>query len=417
MISEQLQVSTRTGLVILQLAIITLALTGLCEGQAARRRKHTIDKQPFGKTVDGVAVDIYTLKNANGVEARITTYGGIVVSLRVPDQKGKFDDVVLGYDNLDGYLKNNGPYMGALIGRYANRIAKGTFKLNGVEYHLAVNNGPNHLHGGLKGFDKVVWTGKALRVPNGAALKLTYQSKDGEENYPGNLSVAVIYTLTDANELKIDYSATTDKRTVVNLTSHSYFNLAGQGNGDILKQQLMINANRFTPTDAGSIPTGELRRVQGTPFDFTRLTEIGARIDQDDEQLKFGNGYDHNFVLNKQGKRLTLAATAYEPTTGRQMEVYTTEPGIQFYAGNFLDGSITGKAGKVYNRRYGFCLEAQHFPDSPNQPKFPSVVLSPGQRYTQTTIYKFSTKYFGVRRQSPDLSGRRRRFGSRSTFE
>jgi aldose 1-epimerase len=392
MISEQLRVSTRTGLVILQLAIITLALTGLCQGQSARNRRHSIDKQPFGKTGDGVAVDIYTLKNANGVEARITTYGGIVVSLKVPDRNGKFDDVVLGYDNLDGYLKNNGPYMGALIGRYANRIARGTFKLNGVEYHLAVNNGPNHLHGGLKGFDKVVWTGKALRVANGAALKLTYQSKDGEENYPGNLSAAVIYTLTDANELKIDYSATTDKRTVVNLTSHSYFNLAGQGNGDILKQRLMINANRFTPTDSGSIPTGELRRVQGTPFDFTRPTEIGARIDQDDEQIKFGNGYDHNFVLNKQGKLLTLAAKAYEPTTGRVMQVYTTEPGIQFYAGNFLDGSITGKEGKVYNRRYGFCLEAQHFPDSPNQPKFPSVVLSPGQRYTQTTIYKFSAK-------------------------
>src|SRR4051812_19503155 len=292
--SEQ-NVFARTSLFILQVAVISLTLSALCHAQVVKNRKHSVDKEAFGKTDDGTAVDIYTLKNANGAETRITTYGGIVVSLKVPDRNGKFDDVVLGYDNLDGYLKNNGPYMGAIIGRYANRIAKGTFKLSGVEYHLAVNNGPNHLHGGLKGFDKVVWTAKPLRVPNGAALKLTYLSKDGEESYPGTLSATVIYTLTDANELRIDYSATTDKRTVVNLTSHSYFNLAGQGNGDILKHQLFINANRFTPTDAGSIPTGELRRVQGTPFDFTRAREIGARIDQDDEQLKFGNGYDHNF--------------------------------------------------------------------------------------------------------------------------
>jgi aldose 1-epimerase len=381
-----------TGIRILQIAIISFALAGLCAAQGRKQPNHSIDKQAFGQTGDGTAVDLYTLKNATGAEVKITTYGGIVISLRVPDRNGKFDDVVLGYDNLDGYLKNNGPYMGALIGRYANRIAKGTFKLKGVEYHLAVNNGPNHLHGGIKGFDKVVWTAKPLRVANGAALKLTYLSRDGEENYPGNLSATVIYTLTDANELRIDYAATTDKRTVVNLTSHSYFNLAGQGNGDILKHRLVINANRFTPTDAGSIPTGELRLVKGTPFDFTRAMEIGARIDQDDEQLKFGSGYDHNFVLNKEGRRLTLAARAYEPTTGRVMRVYTTEPGVQLYAGNFLDGSITGKDGKVYNRRYGFCLEAQHFPDSPNQPKFPSVVLMPGQKYTQTTIYKFSTK-------------------------
>jgi aldose 1-epimerase len=381
-----------TGIRILQVTIISFALAGFCEAQGGKKTNHSIEKQAFGQTGDGTAVDLYTLKNANGAEVKITTYGGIVISLKVPDRNGKFDDVVLGYDNLDGYLKNNGPYMGALIGRYANRIAKGTFKLNGVEYHLAVNNGPNHLHGGIKGFDKVVWTGKPLRVANGAALKLTYLSKDGEESYPGNLSATVIYTLTDANELRIDYAATTDKRTIVNLTSHSYFNLAGQGNGDILKHQLSINANRFTPTDAGSIPTGELRAVRGTPFDFTRTAEIGARIDQDDPQLKFGSGYDHNFVLNKAGKRLTLAARAYEPTSGRVLQVYTTEPGVQLYAGNFLDGSITGKDGKVYKRNYGFALEAQHFPDSPNQPKFPSVVLGPGQRYTQTTIYKFSTK-------------------------
>ena len=385
--SERLRALFRASVLILQIAIVGLAL---CEAQGAG--KDSIKKELFGKTADGAAVDIYTLKNAAGAEVKITTYGGIVVSLKVPDKNGKFDDVVLGYDNLDGYLKNNGPYLGALIGRYANRIAKGRFKLDGVEYKLAVNNGENHLHGGLKGFDKVVWSATPLRVANGAALKLRYRSKDGEEGYPGNLSATVIYTLSDANELKIDYSATTDRRTIVNLTSHSYFNLAGQGNGDILKTQLFINANRFTPTDAGSIPTGELRPVRATPFDFTKPMEIGARIDQDEEQLRFGQGYDHNFVLNKQGKRLTLAARAYEPNSGRLMQVYTTEPGVQLYAGNFLDGSITGKDGKVYNRRYGFCLEAQHFPDSPNKPSFPSVVLTPGRRYTQTTVYKFSTK-------------------------
>jgi aldose 1-epimerase len=390
--SEQLRALLRIKSLILQITIVCLALTAICEAQSANKGKHSIDKQSFGQTADGTAVDIYTLKNTAGAEVRITNYGGIVVSLKVPDKNGKFDDVVLGYDNLDGYLKNNSPYMGALIGRYANRIAKGKFSLNGKQYQLAVNNGPNHLHGGIKGFDKVVWTAKPLRVANGAALKLTYVSKDGEENYPGNLTATVIYTLTDANELRIDYSATTDKRTIVNLTSHSYFNLAGQGNGDILKHTLFMNASRFTPTDAGSIPTGELKGVRGTPFDFMKATEIGARIDQDDQQLKFGQGYDHNFVLNKQGKRLTLAARVYEPTTGRTMQVYTTEPGMQLYAGNFLDGSITGKEGKVYNRRYGFCLEAQHFPDSPNEPKFPSVVLNPGGRYTQTTIYKFSAK-------------------------
>lgn len=387
--SQQTRAFLRITSLIIQITILCLALAGVSIAQ--RANKHSIEKQIFGKMPDGAAVDIYTLKNASGVEARITNYGGIVVSLKVPDRNGKFDDVVLGYDNLDGYLKNNSPYMGALVGRYANRIAKGTFKLNGTEYHLAVNNGANHLHGGLKGFDKVVWTAAPLRVANGAALKLTYVSKDGEENYPGNLTATVIYTLTDANELRIDYSATTDKRTIVNLTSHSYFNLAGQGTGDILKHQLFMNASRFTPTDAGAIPTGELKSVRGTPFDFTKPTDIGARIEQDDQQLKFGNGYDHNFVLIK-GKRLSLAAIASEPTTGRVMQVYTTEPGMQLYSGNFLDGSITGKDGKVYRRRYGFCLEAQHYPDSPNEPKFPSVVLNPGQRYTQTTIYKFSAK-------------------------
>src|ERR1043165_6981738 len=269
---------------IFHIGLVGLSITAVCASTA----KQSITKEPFGKTDEGVGVDLYTLTNAKGAQAKIITYGGIVVSLKVPDRNGKLEDVVLGYDNLAGYLKNNGPYLGALIGRYGNRIAKGKFSLNGNDYHLAQNNGENHLHGGLRGFDKVVWTGRPLKVRDGAALELTYLSKDGEEGYPGNLSVKVVYTLTDTNELRIDYSASTDKPTIVNLTHHSYFNLAGQGNGDILKHQLFINANQFTPTDAGSIPTGELRNVRGTPFDFTRPTVIGARIDQDDEQLKFG---------------------------------------------------------------------------------------------------------------------------------
>src|SRR5262249_12791720 len=298
---------------------------------------------------------------------RIMTYGGIVVSLKTPDRNGKMDDIVLGFDTLDAYLKGH-PFFGALAGRYANRIAKGRFTLDGVEYKLAVNNGENHLHGGIKGFDKVIWKARPLKVPGGAALELTYLSKDGEEGYPGNLSVRVVYTLTAANELKIDYTATTDKATVINLTHHSYFNLAGQGNGDILNHQLLINASRFTPTDAGSIPTGELRPVRGTPFDFTRATAIGARINQDEEQLKLAKGYDHNFVVNGNMGTMRRAARVSEPTTGRVMEVWTTEPGIQFYTGNFLDGTLTGKDGKVYQQRYGFCLETQHYPDSPNKP-------------------------------------------------
>lgn len=351
-----------------------------------------IKGRPFGKTADGTPVEIYTLTNAHGMEAQIMTYGGIVVSLKAPDRSGKMADVVLGYDTLDGYLKDNGPYMGALIGRYGNRIANGKFTLNGVEYTLAKNNGENHLHGGLKGFDKVVWKGTPLR--GGRGLRLTYLSKDGEEGYPGNLSVTVTYSLTNNNELRIDYAATTDKETVLNLTHHSYFNLAGAGMGDILGHEVFINADRFVPVaDSGAIPTGELRNVKGTPMDFTKPMAIGARITQPDEQLNFGRGYDHTWVLNKTRARTpSLAARVYEAKSGRLMEVYTTEPGVQFYTGNFLDGTITGKGGKVYNQRYGLCLEAQHYPDSPNQPKFPSTVLRPGQRYTQTTIYKFSAR-------------------------
>jgi len=348
----------------------------------------TVTKTSFGKTSAGENVDLYTLRNAHGVEARIMNYGGILVSLKVPDRNGKFDDVVLGLNDLDSYLKGH-PYFGALIGRYGNRIAKGRFTLNGVEYKLAVNNGENHLHGGIKGFDKVVWTGREMKTTAGPAVVLTYLSKDGEEGYPGNLRVRVVYTLTKNDELKIDYSATTDKDTVINLTHHSYFNLAGEGNGDILSHVVTINGNRFLPTDAGSIPTGELRPVAGTPFDFLKPTAIGARINQDDEQLKFGNGYDHTWVINGRAGTMRLAATAYEPASGRLMQVWTTEPGIQFYTGNFLDGTLTGKSGKIYQRRFGFCFETQHFPDSPNHPSFPTTTLKKGATYKSTTIYRF----------------------------
>ena len=351
----------------------------------------TVTKESFGKTAEGENVDLYTLRNAHGVEAKITNYGGIVTSLKVPDRSGKFDDVVLGFNDLDSYLKGH-PYFGAIIGRYGNRIAKGRFTLNGVEYKLAVNNGENHLHGGIKAFDKVVWTGKESKTPAGPALTLTYLSKDGEEGYPGNLNVTVVYTLTNNDELRIDYTATTDKDTVTNLTHHSYFNLAGEGNGDILNHRVMINATRFVPTDAGSIPTGELRNVAGTPFDFRKMFAIGARINQDEEQLKLGNGYDHTWIINGRPGALRLAAQAFEPTSGRRMQVWTTEPGMQFYTGNFLDGTLTGKSGKIYQRRYGFCFETQHYPDSPNHPSFPTTTLKKGATYRSTTIYKFSRR-------------------------
>ncbi|HEY0321773.1 MAG TPA: aldose epimerase family protein [Pyrinomonadaceae bacterium] len=376
-----------------KLALILNVITILFSVAALETKAQVnIKQEPFGKMPDGTAVTLYTLTNQSGIEARIMTYGGIVVSLKVPDRNGKLNDVVLGYDNLDGYIKNNSPYFGALIGRYGNRIAKGRFTLDGVEYKLAQNNGENHLHGGIRGFDKVVWQASTVKRGGGAALKLTYLSKDGEEGYPGNLSVAVIYTLTNQNELKIEYSATTDKATVLNLTNHSYFNLAGAGASDILSHEVMINADRFTPVDKGLIPTGALAVVKGTPMDFTIPTTIGSRIGQNYEQLIFGGGYDHNWVLNKNRKSLRLAARVYERTTGRVMEVYTTEPGMQFYTGNFLDGTITGKGGKVYEKRYGFCMETQHFPDSPNKRNFPSTLLRPGQKYSQTTVYKFSAK-------------------------
>ena len=348
-----------------------------------------VTKQSFGTSPDGKPVDIFTLRNRRGMEARICNYGGIVTSLKVPDRNGQFGDVVLGYDNLDGYIKSS-PYFGCLVGRYGNRIAKGKFKLNGQEYTLATNNYPNALHGGIKGFDKVVWDAKILATPEGPGLELRYLSKDGEEGYPGNLSVTAVYTLTDDNGLKLDYHATTDKDTVVNLTQHSYFNLAQRG--DILGHVVMMPADRFTPVDSTLIPTGELRPVQGTPFDFRTPTAIGTRIQQDDQQLKFGNGYDHNWVFTKNTGQLTLLARVTEPTTGRVLEVLSTEPGLQFYSGNFLDGTITGKGGWTYQFRNGFCMEPQHYPDSPNQSAFPSTVLKPGQVYRNTIIYRFSTR-------------------------
>lgn len=350
-----------------------------------------VQKETFGKTPDGRKVELYTLTNANGLKAGIMTYGAIVLSLEVPDRNGKLADITLGFDTLDEYLKGH-PYFGAIVGRYGNRIGKGKFTLNGIEYQLATNNGPNHLHGGIKGFDKVVWDAEPVTEKDAVGVKLSYLSKDGEEGYPGNLSCTVIYTLTNNDELRISYEATTDKPTPVNLTHHSYFNLAGHGTGDILGHELMLNADRFTPVDEGLIPTGELRSVKGTPMDFTKPTAIGARVNQEDQQLKYGLGYDHNFVLKGGGGSLALAARVYEPTSGRVMEIYTSQPGIQFYSGNFLDGTNVGKGGKVYKHRYGFCLETQHFPDSPNKPEFPSVILNPGDKYTHVTVHKFYTR-------------------------
>lgn len=352
----------------------------------------SITSESFG-TKEGTPVELYTLRNTKGMEANITNYGGIVVSLKVPDRTGRFGDVVLGFDTLAAYLSpeyaKSNPYFGALIGRYGNRIGKARFSLGGKEYMLAANNGVNHLHGGVKGYDKVVWQARSLPGEE-PALELRYLSKDGEEGYPGTLDIKAVYTLTNDNGLKVDFTATTDKETVVNLTHHSYFNLAGRG--DILSHEVMINADKTTPVDSGLIPTGELRPVKGTPFDFTTPTAIGARIGQDDEQLKFGKGYDHNWVINKNEGELALMARVYEPTSGRVLEVLSTEPALQFYSGNFLDGSLTGKGGWVYQFRNGFCMEPQHYPDSPNKPKFPSTVLKPGETYRNTIIYRFSAR-------------------------
>ncbi|MFZ0814518.1 MAG: aldose epimerase family protein [Candidatus Sulfotelmatobacter sp.] len=347
-----------------------------------------VTSEPFGKTPDGTPVEIFTLSDG-AYEARIATYGGIVVSLKVPDRNGKSADVVLGFGNVDGYVANfNGPsdaFFGALIGRYANRIAHGTFTLDGKKYSLPLNNGANSLHGGPHGFNNVVW--KAKPIANG--VELSYLSKDGEAGYPGNLTAVVRYTLIKG-DLRIEYSATTDKDTVINLTNHSYFNLAGQG--DILNHQLTLHASRFTPVDAGLIPTGELKSVEATPFDFRKPTAVGARINASDEQLHLGHGYDHNWVLDSGGGKLAEAAELYDPNSGRVLKVLTDQPGIQFYSGNFLDGTIKGKGGKPYELHAALCLETQHFPDSPNHPDFPTTELKPGERYHTVTIFSFSTR-------------------------
>jgi aldose 1-epimerase len=354
--------------------------------------KAGVVKSRFGTTKDGRAVDLYTLTNANGLAVKITNYGATVTELWVPDRDGTLGDIVLGFDNIKDYEENRS-YFGCIVGRYGNRIAKGRFSLEGKEYTLTVNDGENHLHGGLKGFDKVVWDAKPFETAAGVGLKLHYVSKDMEEGYPGNLDASVVYTLTNADELQIDYMATTDKPTVCNLTNHNYYNLAGQGVCDNSENQLYINADYFTPVDEGLITTGELRPVKGTPFDFTRMTAIGARVDSTDTQIKHGGGYDHNWVLNKKEfGQMSLAAKIYEPTSGRVMIIRTTEPGIQFYSGNFLDGTLVGKGNKVYQHRYAFCLETQHYPDSPNKPGFPSTVLRPGRTYKTTTVHQFMTK-------------------------
>ena len=341
--------------------------------------------QPYGKMPDGTAVSLYTLTNTKGMQVGIITYGGAIVKLTAPDSSGKFADIVLATDDLDSMRKQDA-FFGALIGRYGNRIGHAQFTLDGKTYKLPANNGPNTLHGGPNGFDKRVWKAKPGKSGDGPTLTLTYISQDGEEGFPGKLNAKVVYTLTNNNELKIDYTATTNKPTVVNLTNHAYFNLAGEG--DILGHQVMIAADRFTPVDDGLIPTGELKPVKGTPFDFTTPTAIGARIDQDDQQLKFGKGYDHNWVLNRTGDGLSKAAEVRDPKSGRVMEVWTTEPGLQFYTGNFLDGKFSGK-GRPFSLRSAFCMETQHYPDSPNKPDFPTTTLRPGQTYHTNSVYRF----------------------------
>lgn len=347
-----------------------------------------ISSEPFGKLADGTPVSLYTMRNANGITMQVMNYGGIITSLKTPDRNGVLVDVVLGYDSLDAYVANN-PFFGALVGRYGNRIAKGKFELDGKEYDLVKNNNGNHLHGGRKGFDKVVWKIEEIPSEKDVALKLSYLSKDMEEGYPGNLDVEITYTLTDENALKIDYKATTDKKTVVNLTQHSYFNLNG-GKGDVLDHKVSIKADSFVPVDSELIPTGELQAVENTPFDFRTPVAIGEHINDDHEQIRFGLGYDHTWVIKGEG--LKPAAEVYDSLTGIEMMVYTTEPGVQFYTGNFLNGSITGKNSVVYKQRTGFCLETQHFPNSPNQENFPSVVLSPGETYASQTIFQFDVR-------------------------
>jgi aldose 1-epimerase len=373
--------------------LLALTLTS-AECSANPVPKTSVEVKPFGAIASGEKTDLYVLKNSRGMVVGITNYGATVVSIKVPDRAGKIEDVVLGYETAKEY-EDGTAHFGGTVGRYANRIAHGSFTLAGKTYTLPKNNGENTLHGGLRSFDHKIWAAKEVASKDGAAVEFTYVSPDGEEGFPGTMTVTVDFTLLNAkNELRIEYSASTDKPTVVNLTNHSYFNLAGQGNGDILSQTLQLNANKFTPVDAGLIPTGELRDVKNTPFDFTRPVAIGERINAADEQLKLGRGYDHNWVINRRAgtSAVELAAIARDPKSGRVLEVLTTEPGIQFYTGNFLDGTDHGKGGKVYQQRYAFCLETQHFPDSPNHAGFPSTTLFPSRPFHSTTIYRFSVK-------------------------
>lgn len=379
-----------------------MALTAACTGSSGTSgakdnnenqeiNTMNIEESDFGNLPDGTAIKLFTITNSNGVEAGIATYGGTLVSLKIPDINQHFEDVVLGFDSVQGYLQPSVPYFGATIGRYGNRIAGGKFTLDGQEYSLPQNDGTNTLHGGNKGFDKVVWEAEEFSNENEVGVKLHYLSPDMEEGFPGNLSVDVTYTLNNDNELRIDYKATTDKKTIVNLTNHTYFNFSRGLKEDILGHHVMINADQFVPVDEKAIPLGDLRSVKGTPFDFTQATEIGKRINEDHEQLKAVNGYDHTWVINGEAGQMRTAATVFDPGSGRFMEIETTEPGVQFYSGNWLNGSLKGK-GVTYERRMGLCLETQHFPDSPNQPKFPSVELNPGEIYQTSTVHKFSVK-------------------------
>jgi aldose 1-epimerase len=348
----------------------------------------SVTESAFGSTPDGTAVRLFTLTNSQGLVVQATSYGCIITSIKTPDRHGRFDDIVVGHDNLDGYLTKT-RYFGAVVGRYGNRIAGGQITIDGKTYQLTLNNGPNHLHGGVKGFDKVVWDAKTRPDPRGVSVEFTHTSPAGHEGYPGKVDAAVVYTLTDTNELIVEYSGTTDAPTILNMTQHSYFNLSGDGAGDVMGHLLTLHASGYTPVDANQIPTGEIVPVDGTPFDFRRETVIGARIDGNDPQLTKSLGYDHNFVLARNGNGLAPAARLVDPKTGRTMDVSTTEPGVQFYSGNKLDGSMVGKGGHVYSARTGLCLETQHYPDSPNKPQFPSTIVRPGEKYRSSTVFTF----------------------------
>lgn len=380
----------RTLLMFATIALTAAACDGTTSGPATLTPPR-ITKADFGTTSDGRFVEAYTLRNGQGMEMVVLTYGGIIQSLKAPDRSGQLDDVVMGFDTIAEYEQHS-PYFGSLIGRVGNRIAGGSFTLDGQTYTLARNNGPNHLHGGVRGWDKLIWAADAFQDETGAGVVLTLTSPDGDEGYPGTVTAHVKYTLTPDNRLIVNYHATTDKPTIINLTQHSYFNLGGAKTTDILGHELTIHANQFTPVDATLIPTGTVAPVDGTPFDFRTPAAIGVRIDADDEQIRRGPGYDHNFVLTRSGDGLQPAASVYEPVTGRTLDIHTTEPGLQFYAGNFLDGSFTGKGGRAYPRRSGFCLETQHFPDAPNHPSFPSIVLRPDGEYRSQTVFAFGAR-------------------------